>query len=59
MLMNNREDYNIHDRKIKSLIITFLNRLAAFIYSLFTDTWIGRKILSGETSYDSITYGKY
>lgn len=58
MLMNNREDYNIHDRKIKSLIITFLNRLAAFIYSLFTDTWIGRKILSGETSYDSSATGR-
>lgn len=57
-MINNRDEQNIQDKKSKSLIITFLNRLAAFIYSLFTDTWLGRTISSDSSVYDDSMIGK-
>lgn len=54
-----KEEQNIQNEKSKSLIITFLNRLAAFVYSLFIDTWIGRRLLHSETTYDNSFIGKH
>ena len=57
--MTRKDEQNMQNEKSKSLIITFLNRLAAFIYSLFIDTWIGRRLLHSETTYDNSFIGKY
>lgn len=53
-----KDEQNIQNEKSKSLIITLLNRLAAFIYSLFIDTWIGRRLLHAETTYDNSAIGR-
>ena len=61
-MTNNRDEQNIQDiqdSKSKSLIITFFNRLAAFIYSLFTDTWIGRTVMADRNSYDESAVGRF
>lgn len=53
-----KDEQNIQNEKSRSLIITLLNRLAAFIYSLFIDTWIGRRLLHAETTYDNSAIGR-
>ena len=57
-MTNNREEQNIQNVKRKSLIVTLLNRLAYFIYSLFTETWIGRSVIGDGRLYDESAIGK-
>lgn len=58
-MTNNREEQNIQSVKRKSLIITLLNRLAYFIYSLFTETWIGRNVMSDRNVYEESAIGRF
>ena len=57
-MTNNREEHNNQKVKRKSLIVTLLNRLAYFIYSLFTETWIGRSVIGDGRLYDESAIGK-
>ena len=57
-MTNNREEQNNQKVKRKSLIVTLLNRLAYFIYSLFTETWIGRSVIGDGRLYDESAIGK-
>ena len=58
-MTNNREEQNIQNVKRKSLIITLLNRLAYFVYSLFTETWIGRSVMADRHAYDESAIGRF
>lgn len=58
-MQKSSEEHNVQQEKRRSLIITFLNRFAAFIYSLFAETWIGRKIAGNDKIYESSYVGKF
>lgn len=57
--MIGKDDQGIQNKKHRSFTVTLLNRFAAFIYSLFTETWVGRSLARGGDMYDKSAVGRF
>lgn len=57
--MIDKDDQGIQSKKRRSFTVTLLNRLAAFIYSLFTETWVGRSLSKCGDMYEKSAIGRF